>query len=91
MPSDLIVAAGGVVWRPAPTGPEVLIAHRVRYDDWSLPKGKEEPGETPEEPALREVREETGVLARIVAPAGESRYPTAGGDKLVRWFAMRAV
>jgi len=71
-------------------GYEVLVVHRPRYDDWSLPKGKDEPGETPEEAAVREVMEETGQPARIIAPLGESSYPTIAGDKVVRWFAMRA-
>ncbi|MDQ3355082.1 MAG: NUDIX hydrolase, partial [Actinomycetota bacterium] len=39
--ADVVRAAGGVVWRPGPTGlPEVLVVHRPKYDDWSLPKGK---------------------------------------------------
>jgi 8-oxo-dGTP diphosphatase len=68
----------------------VLVVHRPRYDDWSLPKGKDEPGETAENAAIREVREEAGQPARVVAPLGESAYRTTNGDKVVRWFAMRA-
>jgi 8-oxo-dGTP diphosphatase len=68
----------------------VLIVHRPRYDDWSLPKGKDEPGETAEDAAIREVREEAGQPARVIAPLGESAYRTASGDKVVRWFTMRA-
>jgi 8-oxo-dGTP pyrophosphatase MutT (NUDIX family) len=63
-------AAGGVVWRTGGTGAvEVLLVHRPKYDDWSLPKGKLDPGETLEECAVREVEEETGlrcVLGREV-------------------------
>ena len=59
--SEVVRAAGGVVTRPAPGGGvEVLVVHRPRYDDWSLPKGKAEPGERDEDTAVREVEEETG-------------------------------
>lgn len=86
-----IQAAGGVVIRRKKNGSiRVLLAHRPRYDDWSLPKGKADPGETPEETALREVEEETGVRCRIIAPLGEMEYDTTNGNpKVVRWFAMR--
>ena len=60
--SKAVLAAGGVLWRPngEPAAPEVAIIHRPRYDDWSLPKGKVDPGETEPVTAVREVREETG-------------------------------
>jgi 8-oxo-dGTP diphosphatase len=57
----VIRAAGGVVVRDG----RVLLVHRDRYDDWSLPKGKLEPGETWEDAALREVWEETGVRCTL--------------------------
>ncbi len=88
---DLVIAAGGVVLRPTAAGPEVLVIHRQRYDDWTLPKGKSDPGETPEQTALREVREETGVEARLIDAIGLSRYRVQAGEKLVHWFAMRAL
>ena len=88
---DLVIAAGGVVLRPGAAGPEVLVIHRQRYDDWTLPKGKSDPGETPAQTALREVREETGVEARLIGSVGVSRYPVQAGEKLVHWFAMRAL
>lgn len=90
----LILASGGVVLRPADdtrAGFQVLVVHRPRYDDWSLPKGKDEPGEAPEAAAVREVWEEAGQQARIISPLGESSYQTLAGPKLVRWFAMRAL
>lgn len=65
--------------------------HRPRYGDWSLPKGKSEPGESDESTALREVEEETGVTARIVRPLPEVRYQVGGRPKVVRYFAMRPV
>lgn len=71
-------------------GPEILVVHRQRYDDWSLPKGKDEPGETPREAALREVIEETGQPVRVIAPLGRTQFNTGSGLKDVDWFAMRA-
>src|SRR5690606_39145415 len=91
MTVDPIVAAGGVVVRAAPDGTtEVLVVHRPAYDDWSLPKGKEEPGEDPAASALREVREETGYRARIVDRLPDAHYSVDGRPKVVRWFLMRA-
>lgn len=66
-----------------------MVAHRPRYDDWSLPKGKADKGETPEQTALREVLEETGYHCRLVFPLGTNRYRINGGVKEVNWYAMR--
>lgn len=86
----LVRAAGGVVFRKTAKGNlRVLVAHRPRYDDWSLPKGKADPGETPELTAVREVLEETGYHCRIVAPLGTTRYRISGGVKEVDWFGMK--
>lgn len=54
-------AGGGILWRPGRRGPEVALVHRPRRGDWSLPKGKAEPGERYYGAALREVAEETGI------------------------------
>ncbi len=86
----IVRAAGGLVFRRTPKGKlKVLVAHRPSYDDWSLPKGKADKGETPDETALREVLEETGYRCRLVAPLGTNRYRIDGGVKEVTWFAMR--
>lgn len=86
----VVKAAGGLVFRESSKGKlKVLVAHRPRYDDWALPKGKADPGESPEETAVREVLEETGYHCRIVAPLGTTRYRINSGIKEVRWFAMR--
>jgi len=83
-------AAGGVVWRRRADGDvEVLIVHRGRYDDWTFPKGKNDPGETDEACALREVEEETGILASLGEELSPTRYVDhLGREKAVRWWAM---
>ena len=63
--------------------------HRPRYDDWTLPKGKNEPGERDEDAALREVEEETGFRCTLGDPAGETRYDDSKGrPKVVRYWVM---
>ena len=84
-----IHAAGGVVTRPGAGGTEILVVHRPAYDDWSLPKGKLEPGEDHETGARREVLEETGVDAVVTGAAGVVRYrDRRGRAKEVRYFTM---
>lgn len=87
-PKDSIWAAGCVVTRPRENGePEYLIIHRPRYDDWSLPKGKLDKGETFVDAALREVEEETRVRGKKLRPIGAVGYITkAGNPKVVRWW-----
>ena len=87
--NEVIRAGGGLVFRFSSTGqPEVLVVHRPRYDDWSLPKGKNDPGETSRAAAVREVWEETGYRCRVIAPVGRHEYPALGGWKEVDYFAM---
>jgi 8-oxo-dGTP pyrophosphatase MutT (NUDIX family) len=87
----VIEAAGGVVLRDGPDGPQVLVIHRVRYDDWSLPKGKLDPGESAEAAAVREVEEETGVTASLGLELPSVAYEVRGQPKRVRWFRMEPV
>lgn len=83
-------AAGGLVWRRDRDGTlELVLVHRPRYDDWSLPKGKAHRGESDEDTALREVQEETGLRCRLGPELMTVRYRTERGeDKTVRWWAM---
>lgn len=69
-----ILAAGGIIIDERSDSRRVLLVHRPRYDDWSFPKGKLDPGETIEEAALREVREETGLKCRIIRKLAVGRY-----------------
>lgn len=81
-------AAGGVVLRDG----TVLVVHRPRYDDWAFPKGKAEAGEPDEECALREVREETGLLCALEEELATTRYADRNGrPKRVRWWRMRVL
>ncbi|HWE54910.1 MAG TPA: NUDIX hydrolase [Acidimicrobiales bacterium] len=93
MSGDPVLAAGGVVWRRTKKGHlEVVLVHRPRYDDWSLPKGKLDPGETDEEAAVREVEEETCVVAALGPELPTTTYlDRSGKHKRVRYWAMTVV
>ena len=83
--SDRVEAAGGVVVRDG----QVALVHRPRYDDWTLPKGKLDPGESFEEAALREVEEETGLRCRLGRELPSTEYDDSKGrPKLVRYWEM---
>jgi 8-oxo-dGTP pyrophosphatase MutT (NUDIX family)/phosphohistidine phosphatase SixA len=105
-PNGAIFAAGAVLWRPCDTesgvaGPMVAVVHRPRYDDWSLPKGKVDPGETEPVTAVREVEEETGFVSELGRRLAAVSYPVElrsrpGGDielgtKKVRYWTARAI
>ncbi len=82
-----VQSAGVVVFRP---GTKVLLVHRPKYDDWSFPKGKLDPGEHATTAAVREVEEETGLRVRLGPPLSEQRYPVAQGMKTVSYWTGRS-
>lgn len=90
-----IRAAGGVLWRPraggdgGPGDVEVAVVHRLRYDDWSLPKGKLDGHEEPLLGAVREVGEETGRVVRVGRRLSTVRYDVGDRAKAVQYWAMR--
>ena len=88
--SDDILAGGTVLWRPRDRGVEIVLVHRPRYDDWSLPKGKTKNGEPMPVAAIRETWEETGVTARLGAWLRDVRYPMGDEGKLVRYWSAEA-
>jgi 8-oxo-(d)GTP phosphatase len=88
--TELVRAAGGVLRRVGPKGIEILLVHRPRYDDWSFPKGKAQPGESDEETAVREVEEETGLTARLGVELPTTQYrDSRGRPKVVRYWTMQ--
>jgi 8-oxo-(d)GTP phosphatase len=84
-----IPAAGALLWRPAEQGPEVVLVHRPRYDDWSFPKGKCLPGEHVLITAVREVTEETGIEIILGRRLRTVRYLSDGRPKQVDYWAAR--
>ena len=83
-----IEAAGAVMWRSGPDGPEVLLIHRPRRDDWSLAKGKRDPGEQLPQTAVREVIEETGLRPVLGRRLHTVRYVAGGRPKRVHYWAV---
>ncbi|MFW0792686.1 NUDIX hydrolase [Gordonia sp. CPCC 205515] len=86
-------AAGGVVWRHAPDGPiEICVIHRPGHDDWTLPKGKAEAGETLITTSVREIEEETGQRVRLGRFLREVAYELPNSDhKRVRYWSAHAL
>src|SRR5712691_7506392 len=85
-----IHAAGAVLWRREPAGDEVAVIHRSRYDDWSFPKGKREPGEHVLETAVREVTEQRRIRLMLRRRLGQTSYAQLGRAKRLDSWAARA-
>lgn len=84
--NGVITAAGAVVLRGKPGARQVLVMHRQRYNDWSLPKGKSLPDEYLPVTAVREVAEETGYRIRLGAAITTTHYSIGGTPKEVSWW-----
>jgi len=89
----VVQAAGGVVWRRSPTGDlEIVVVHRPRYDDWTVPKGKLDPDEDHAAAALREVAEETGLRCALGRELTTTSYrDRRNRPKQVRYWAMTPI
>lgn len=83
----MIKAAGGLIVEKG----KIALVHRPRYDDWSLPKGKLDPGETFEAAALREIEEECNLRCELHEELQSDEYNVRKGKKLVRWWRMSVV
>ncbi|GAA1966208.1 NUDIX hydrolase [Microbacterium deminutum] len=91
MTETAVYAAGGVIWRVVDEKLMVLLIHRTRYRDVTLPKGKVDPGEMLAETAVREIFEETGIRVALGVPVGVSRYNLPSkGQKIVHYWAAEA-
>lgn len=92
---ERVVSAGGVVYRRSPQGPEVVVCGRAGDGVWGLPKGAPGPGETLEETAVREVREETGLAVKAEEKIDAIRYwfsrPGVRYNKTVHHYLLRPV
>jgi 8-oxo-(d)GTP phosphatase len=91
--SKIVHAAGGVLWRHGyrESAAEVAVIHRPRYDDWSLPKGKVDPGETEPVTAVREVLEETGHHVHLGRRIATITYPIEHRTKKVQYWSARSL
>jgi 8-oxo-dGTP diphosphatase len=85
----LVRVAGGIVWRELAAGSRIAVVHRARRDDWSLPKGRLEPGEAWHQAARRELGEETGCDVRLDAFAGAKLLLDRPDPKLVLYWHAR--
>lgn len=83
-----VLAAGALCWRMVGREARVLVVYRAQHKDFSLPKGKVDPGETLPETAVREIAEETGLAITLGAPLGTVEYRLPGGrDKVVYYWS----
>lgn len=85
-----VFAAGVVCWREQKGRIEVLLVNRAKYNDWSFPKGKQDPGEALAETAVREMLEETGINLRLGRKLSSAQYKLSTGEKkIVEYWASK--
>jgi len=87
--TSVIQAAGGIIWKEEGQQKKLAVVHRHKHNDWSLPKGKLDPGESWKKAALREVLEETGCIGKIQKYAGSISYVLNGKPKVVLFWHMK--
>jgi len=87
----VIQAAGGIIWKEDGTEKKLAVVHRHKHNDWSLPKGKVNPGESWKKAAQREVLEETGYLGKLQNYAGSISYLLNGKPKIVLFWHMDVI
>jgi len=87
-----VLAAGALVWRVRAGRLQVVLVHRPRYQDWSWPKGKLDPGESLAGTAIREVSEETGhdIVLGLPLPTLEYSMPDGRTKRVSYWAAQVA-
>jgi 8-oxo-dGTP pyrophosphatase MutT (NUDIX family) len=88
---SVIQAAGGIIWKEDGTEKKLAVVHRHKHNDWSLPKGKVNPGESWKKAAQREVLEETGYLGKLQNYAGSISYLLNGKPKIVLFWHMDVI
>jgi 8-oxo-dGTP pyrophosphatase MutT (NUDIX family) len=69
-----VMKSGVILMRPGASEPEILLVFRGKHDDWTFPKGHVEAGESPEEAAVRETKEETGLSVKLVRRLADQVY-----------------
>ncbi|CAN5405201.1 NUDIX hydrolase [soil metagenome] len=89
MPKDIVIAAGGIVVQRG-DAPRIAVVQMRKRDDWVLPKGKLNDGETPRAAAEREVLEETGHAVSVHEFLGTLAYPLGERTKVVHFWRMEA-
>lgn len=85
---SVIQAAGGILWKKDGKKKKLAVVHRHKHNDWSLPKGKVDSGESWKDAAKREVLEETGIVGKIKKYAGSISYLLDGKPKVVLYWHM---
>lgn len=85
-----VTAAGGVVWKKWGASERIAIVYRNRYEDWTLPKGKCNPGESIADAAVREVQEEIGHEVRLKKPIARTHHSYDRFRKTTHFFQMSA-